>query len=95
MRFRAERESLLQVSTRYQGASHHQKSLILGEFIAATGYARKYAIRLVAWPTPPPVAAITRPRARRYGPAVQEALRVAWMAANGICGRCPAPIPAV
>ncbi len=30
---------------------------------------------------------ITRPRARSYGPAVQAALRVAWAAANGICGK--------
>ncbi len=87
MSFRAKRELLLQVSTRYQGASYRQKSLILDEFIAATGYARKYAIRLLTRPAPPPVAAITRPRARHYGPAVQEALRVAWMAANGICGK--------
>lgn len=87
MSFRAKRELLLQVSTRYQAARHQQKSIILDEFIAATGYARKYAIRLLTRPAPPPTAAITRPRARRYGPAVQEALRVAWAAANGICGK--------
>ncbi len=87
MSFRAKRELLLQVSTRYHGASHHQKSIILDEFIAATGYARKYAIRLLTRPVPPPITAIARPRARRYGPAVQEALRVAWAAANGICGK--------
>lgn len=87
MSFRAKRELLLQVSDRYQGASHQQKSIILDEFIAATGYARKYAIRLLTRPAPPPTAAIARPRARRYGPAVQEALRVAWAAANGICGK--------
>jgi len=87
MSFRAKRELLLQISARYQGASYSQKSIILDEFIAATGYARKYAIRLLAQPTPPPVGAITRPRARRYGLAVQEALRVAWAAANGICGK--------
>ncbi len=87
MSFRAKRELLLQISVRYQAASHHQKSIILDEFIAATGYARKYAIRLLTRPTPPLPTAITRPRARRYGPAVQEALRVAWAAANGICGK--------
>jgi hypothetical protein len=87
MSFRAKRELLLQVSTRYHVASHQQKSIILDEFIAATGYARKYAIRLLSRPTPLPVAASTRPRARRYGLAVQEALRVSWAAANGICGK--------
>lgn len=87
MSFRAKRELLLQISGRYQAASHQQKSLILDEFIAVTGYARKYAIRLLTQPVPAPVAVITRPRARRYGPPVQEALRVAWAAANGICGK--------
>ncbi len=87
MSFRAKRELLLQVSARYQAASHQQKSIILDEFIAATGDARKYAIRLLTQPAPAPVTAITRPRTRRYGPAVQEALRVAWAAANGICGK--------
>lgn len=77
MSFRAKRELLLQVSDRYQAASHQQQSIILDEFIAATGYARKYAIRLLTRPAPPPTTAITRPRAARYGPAVQEALRVA------------------
>jgi len=87
MSLQAKRELLLQASARYQAACYSQKTIILDEFIAATGYARKYAIRVLAQPTPPPVGAITRPRARRYGPAVQEALRVAWAAANGICGK--------
>ncbi len=50
MSFRAKRELLLQVNVRYQAASHQQKSIILDEFIAATGYARKYAIRLLTRP---------------------------------------------
>ncbi len=87
MSFRAKRELLFQISGRYQTASHQQKSIILDEFIAVTGYARKYAIRLLTQPAPPRPTAITRPRAGRYGPAVQEALRVAWAAANGICGK--------
>jgi hypothetical protein len=41
MRFRAKRELLFQISGRYQTASHRQKSIILDEFIAVTGYARK------------------------------------------------------
>ena len=47
MSFQAKRELLAQVAPRYQHATHTQKSLILDEFIAATGYARKYAIRLL------------------------------------------------
>lgn len=47
---------------------------MLDEFLAATGYARKYAIRLLAQPVVPP-GPIRRPRAPRYGPAVLDVLR--------------------
>ena len=84
MSFQAKRELLAQIAGRYQAASPVQKTQILDEFVAATGYTRKYAIRVLRHP-PPVAAAISRPRAPRYGPAVQAALRVAWEAANGIC----------
>jgi hypothetical protein len=86
MSFQAKRELLVQTASRYQAASHVQKSLILDEFVAATGYDRKYAIRLLTNPVTPP-APIRRPRAPHYGPAVQEALRIAWAASNGICAK--------
>ena len=75
--FSCKRELLAQVAPRYQQAPPDQKSLILDEFVAATGYARKYAIRLLASPPLSPPPAIRRPRAPRYGPAVQAALEVA------------------
>lgn len=81
--FPAKRELLTQTSNRYQTASHLQKSIILNEFVAATGYARKYAIRLLTHPVPP-IVPNKRPRERRYGPPIQEALAIAWRAANGI-----------
>jgi pimeloyl-ACP methyl ester carboxylesterase len=56
----------------------------LDEFVAATGYARTYAIRLLAHPTILPPAGSTRPRTRQYGPEVQEALVVPWRATKGI-----------
>jgi hypothetical protein len=84
MSFRAKRELLVQVAPRYREATHAQKSVALDEFLAATGYARKYAIRLLAQPVVPP-APIRRPREPRYGPVVREALRIAWTAANEIC----------
>jgi len=87
MSFRAKRELLAQVAPRYHRAPPAQKSLILDEFVAATGYARKYAIRLLASPPLPPPPAIRRPRAPRYGPAVQAALEVAWAAANFISAK--------
>ena len=67
MSFPAKRELLAQIAPRYRAASHAQKSVILDEFVAATGYARKYAIRLLTGP-PPAAAAITRPRAAALRP---------------------------
>ncbi len=86
MSFQAKRELLRQIAPRYQTAPHGQRSVILDEFVAATGYARKYAIRLLTSPVMPS-GRIERPRPPRYGPAVREALEVAWRAANGICAK--------
>jgi hypothetical protein len=86
MSFQAKRELLAQVAARYREASGKQKSLILDEFVAATGYQRKYAIRLLRQP-PPLSRTIKRPRARRYGQPVQDALKVTWAAANFICAK--------
>jgi hypothetical protein len=84
MSFRSKRELLAQVAPRYQLAGHTQKSVILDEFVAATGYARKYAIHLLTQPPMPAPAQIRRPRAPQYGSAVQAALETAWSAANCI-----------
>jgi hypothetical protein len=82
MSFQAKRELLAQVAPRYQHAPHAYKSLILDEFVAATGYARKYAIRLLTRPPLLPPGPIRRPRSPQYGAAVQAALEVAWAATN-------------
>jgi len=76
MRFEAKRELLLQTRGRYREAPRAQRSVILGEFVAATGYARKYAIRLLARTDIPAPAPIARPRERSYGPEVRRALEV-------------------
>ncbi len=86
MSFLAKRELLARVAPRYQSAPPKQKSVILDEFVAVTGYDRKYAIRLLANPIPVPLP-LTRPRERFYGAAVQDALVVAWTAANRICAK--------
>jgi len=86
MSFVGKRELLAQIGPRYREARRARRAGILDEFVAATGYARKYAIRLLAGPTPAP-GPIRRPRPRRYGRAVQEALAVAWAAANFICAK--------
>ena len=60
--FRAKRELLVQVAPRYRAARHGQRSVILDEFVAVTGYDRKYAIRLLLGPVKAPQP-IRRPRA--------------------------------
>lgn len=87
MKFQSKRELLVQVAQRYRESDHPQKSVMLSEFIAATGYNRKYAIRLLSGPILSPPAPLKRTRARCYGVAVQEALAVAWAAANYICAK--------
>jgi hypothetical protein len=87
MSFQAKRELLAQTAPRYGAASPRQKRTILDEFVAATGYARKYAIRLLGQPVVPVAVRIARPRARTYGPEVVEALTVAWAAANYVCAK--------
>ncbi len=83
--FQAKRQLLAQVKGRYHEASRKQKSVILGEFVAATGYSHKYATRLLSSTTPVSTAPIRRTRPRQYGEDVQAALLVAWNAANRIC----------
>jgi hypothetical protein len=87
MSYRSKRELLAQVAPRYQQATHTQKSVILGEFVAATGYARKYAIQLLTRPPLPAPAQIRRPRLPVYGGAVAKALETAWAAPNFISAR--------
>jgi hypothetical protein len=73
MSFRAKRELLVQVAPRYRAARHGERSAILDEFVAVTGYDRKYAIRALLGPIRPP-APIRRPRAVHYGIEVQGRL---------------------
>ena len=91
MSFQAKRELLARVAPRYREAGREQKSVILDEFIASTGYARKYAIRVLTLPVVPRIAPISRPRKPVYGAEAQYALRVAWAASNYIGSKRLAP----
>jgi len=86
MSYQSKRELLWQIAPRYQDASKALKEVILDEFVAATGYVRKYAIRLLNHPVEQKQT-ITRPRPAQYGSDVQQALHVVWMAANHICAK--------
>lgn len=74
-------------SVRYAKASRPQKSRILDEFVAATGYNRKYALAVLLRPPTPRAGPIRRPRAVQYGPDVVRALSEIWDAADRPCGK--------
>lgn len=86
MGYQSKRELLLQIQNRYLAASYSEKKTILTEFVMATEYDRKYAIRLLRGTSPSkPVAKIKRPRDSKYGASVIDALSLAWRTANCIC----------
>lgn len=87
MSFLARRELLAQVASRYRQATRTQRRTMLDEFVASTGYARKYAIRLLTQPPPPTPTRRSYARTPQFGPAVQAALIQVWSAANGICAK--------
>ena len=91
MSFKSRRELLFQVAPRYRASGRKEKSAILKEFIASTGYSRKYAIRLLSLREIPSIGVIRRPRSRHYGKEVQGALQVVWAAANYIGSKRLAP----
>ncbi len=66
MSFQGRKELLARVAPRYKEANKKQNSLILNEFITSTGYARKYAIRLLSSPVIEIKKKIKRPRERFY-----------------------------
>jgi hypothetical protein len=80
--YRSKRELLQQVAPRYREASPALKTVILDAFVAAPGYARTYAIRLLSHPVEPKLT-IQRPRQPHSG----LELHLAWTAANHICAK--------
>ena len=85
LRTQARRVLLQQVAPAYHRALGSQKQQILGGFVTATGYVRKYAQWLLNH-TEEVFAPPTALR-RRYGPEVEEALVLAWKTLNRICSK--------
>jgi transposase InsO family protein len=75
------RELLVSVYGQYRKAGRREKALILNSFCAATGYHRKYAIRLLSHP-PAPKPRRRRGHPARYGPQVLRVLSKVWEAAG-------------
>ena len=87
------RELLDAVRERYAGRSREEKSRILDEFVAVTGYHRKHALRLL---NQPPLGHPKRTGRRIYDEAVRAALVVVWETADRICGkRLKAALPSL
>lgn len=82
----SKRELVLAIRLRYMRASKAEKSRILDEFVATTGYHRKYAIWLLRHgPRPKPT---TRRRGHPiYGQAVKQALTQVWEISGRLCSR--------
>ena len=81
------RELLAVVAPRYRAARGQERGRILEEFVASTGYHRKYALTLLNHPITKGTARKQRRRPRQYVFAVQQALVTCWRAANGICSK--------
>ena len=82
----AKRELLEAIRARYLRASKPEKGRILDEFVATTGYHRKYAIRLLRHGPP------RRPASRRrgrpiYTSSVVQVLTDIWELCGRICSR--------
>ena len=86
VRYQSRREVIEQMAPCYHEASLAQKGLLLDTVVARTGYARKYAIRLLnEVPEGPHI--IKRRRLPRYGSEVQQALVATWKGARYICAK--------
>jgi hypothetical protein len=95
----AERKSITAATRRrYRAASRKAKTKMLDEFVATTGYDRKYAAKLLTADTPPrqsdkgarPAAPLGRPR--RYPPALRGKLVALWYLFDCLCGKRLAPL---
>lgn len=75
------------VRERYQASTKADKSKILNEFVAITGFHRKYATRVLRDTDAAIVPRRSGTHKRIYDEAVKEALIVLWEASDRICGK--------
>ncbi len=88
----ATRDELVAVTVeRYARGTRRERSLILDEVAAVTGFHRKHATRLLRSELQRPPAG-PRPGRRVYDDAVGEALIVLWEASDRVCGKRLRPL---
>jgi hypothetical protein len=80
-----EDELITALSGRYSEEGRIERGRILDEFVAVTGYHRKYAMRVLRSGRRGSRNAL-RPGRRVYGEAVREALILLWEASDRVCG---------
>jgi len=89
MSLSSRRELVRSIGKRYTGAGRKAKGRILDEFVAATGYHRKYAIAILDSSDEKrmPARKGGRRRERIYDEEVKQSLLVVWQAANQVCSK--------
>ena len=87
MSLASRRELLAVVAPRYRAAHGQERTRMLEEFVASTGYHRKYALVLLNHPVTKVPVHKPRQRVRHYSFVVQQALITCWRVANGICSK--------
>jgi hypothetical protein len=87
MTLMSRRELIRAVSARYALAVRPQKTKILDEFTATTGYGRKYAIAVLRKPPPAAAPRARRRRRRTYPASLIDVLVLAWRNCDCICSR--------
>jgi len=90
VRQQSKHELAAAVQARYVQAGRKEKGQILDEFVAATGYHRKWALGLLRR-GPPPACHGRGGRPRVYSAVVVGALRQVWEASGELCGKRLAP----
>lgn len=82
----ARKELVRVLRDRYRKVTRIEKTMILNEFVALTGYHRKHAIQILTRDS-----ALTdkqpKSRFRVYDEAVREALVILWEASDRVCGK--------
>jgi hypothetical protein len=84
-------ELVAAIGDRYRASSRTERTTILDEFVAVTGYHRKHAIRLLR-PKIGDGTAVERRIHRRYGMEVQQSLIALWEASDRLCSKRLKPI---
>lgn len=80
-------ELVTAIAQRYGESGRKEKSRILDEFVAVTGYHRKHALRVLHRGVAEKDASAVGTRARVYDQTVAEALVTLWEAADRMCGK--------